>query len=287
MSVGRPYYDKMAVPVGVLLLFLMGIGPALPWGRASKSQLKRALLPPLIGAAIGVILGFAIGARNAWTLITFAFGGYTLYVSLREVFVPMRLRMKAKQESVGRAFVESQIKRGQRRLAAYIVHVGAVVVFVAIAVSSTMGVSRELQMKRGETATLGKYTLTFVGASEKQEPHRVATIAEILITDHGKYVATMSPRMNAYSTQREPVGTPDVKTRLTHDIYLSVMNIDAQQQAVGLHAMINPMIAWIWGATALMAFGGLVALFARPRPTLVSARQDENTPMAVAAGEAG
>ena len=35
MSVGRPYFDRMAVPIGVALLFLMGVGPALPWGRAT------------------------------------------------------------------------------------------------------------------------------------------------------------------------------------------------------------------------------------------------------------
>src|SRR6185369_11788307 len=31
MSVGRPYFDQMAVPIGLALLLVMGIGPALPW----------------------------------------------------------------------------------------------------------------------------------------------------------------------------------------------------------------------------------------------------------------
>ena len=43
MSVGRPYFDSMVVPVGAALLFLIGIGPALPWGRATREQLMRAL----------------------------------------------------------------------------------------------------------------------------------------------------------------------------------------------------------------------------------------------------
>src|SRR5207247_8384321 len=46
MSVGRPYFDSMVVPVGAALLFLIGIGPALPWGRATKQQIMRSLLPP-------------------------------------------------------------------------------------------------------------------------------------------------------------------------------------------------------------------------------------------------
>src|SRR5712691_3439962 len=33
MSVGRPYFASMVVPIGTALLFLIGVGPALPWGR--------------------------------------------------------------------------------------------------------------------------------------------------------------------------------------------------------------------------------------------------------------
>ena len=51
MSVGRPYFDRMAVPLGAALLFVMGVGPALPWGRATREQAKAALVPPLLGGA--------------------------------------------------------------------------------------------------------------------------------------------------------------------------------------------------------------------------------------------
>ena len=70
MSVGRPYFDSMVVPVGALLLFLLGVGPALPWGRATAPQIRRALLPPIIGAVIALVIGYAVGARNPWTLVT-------------------------------------------------------------------------------------------------------------------------------------------------------------------------------------------------------------------------
>jgi cytochrome c-type biogenesis protein CcmF len=50
MSMGRPYFDSMVVPVGIALLSLLGVGPALPWGAATRVQFRRALLPPLGGA---------------------------------------------------------------------------------------------------------------------------------------------------------------------------------------------------------------------------------------------
>jgi len=260
MSVGRPYFDKMAVPIGMALLLLMGVGPALPWGRATGAQVRKALLPPLIGAAIVTLIGFLLGCRNGWTLTTLAFGGYTAQVTMREMWLPLWQRMRGGRESFGEAFVQAQVRRGRRRFAAYIVHSGAVIVIVAISVSSTMKVSKDVRLTKGESTTLGSYTLTFNGAREVTEPHRQSVIADITVSRNGHQVATMGPRMNFYFTQREPVGTPQVRSTLTHDLYLSVMNIDPQQQAVGLHAMINPMVGWIWGATALMGFGGLVAL---------------------------
>jgi cytochrome c-type biogenesis protein CcmF len=45
MSVGRPYFDSMVVPVGTALLFLIGVGPALPWGRATKQAIRALLIP--------------------------------------------------------------------------------------------------------------------------------------------------------------------------------------------------------------------------------------------------
>src|SRR6266478_6005566 len=67
MSVGRPYFDRMSVPIGVALLFVMGVGPALPWGRATAQQMRSALLPPLLSALLLAVAGLLLGVRNAWT----------------------------------------------------------------------------------------------------------------------------------------------------------------------------------------------------------------------------
>ena len=80
MSVGRPYFDRMVVPVGAALLFLLGVGPALPWGRATREQVRKALLPPIAGAALVFIAGYALGVRSAWAILALALGGYAAEV---------------------------------------------------------------------------------------------------------------------------------------------------------------------------------------------------------------
>jgi cytochrome c-type biogenesis protein CcmF len=259
MSVGRPYFDKMSVPIGVALLFLMGVGPALPWGRATRQQLQAALLPPLLTACALTALGIVLGIRNGWTLLSLAFGGFTAHVTVSEILLPVRQRMRAHREGLLEAFRQAQ-GRGRRRLGAYIVHAGAIVVIAAIAVSSTMGGSKEVQLRQGESASLGAYTLTFVNAERITEPHRESVQARMDVVKNGRSLGTLYPRMSQYERQREPIGSPAVRSSLTEDLYLSIQNIDLDSRTVGLLVLINPMVSWIWIATAVMALGGLVAL---------------------------
>ena len=271
MSVGRPYFDRMSVPIGVALLFVMGVGPALPWGSATREQVRNALLPPLLTAAALAIVGLVLGVRNAWTVLALAFGGFTAQVTVSEILLPVRQRMRAHGEGFFEAFRQSQ-SRGRRRLGAYIVHAGAIIVIAAIAVSSTMGSSKEVQLRQGETATLGAYTLTFLNAERITEPHRESVQARMEISKNGRSVGMLYPRMNHYENQREPIGSPAVRTSLTEDLYLSVHNIDVESGSVGLLVLINPMVCWIWIATAIMALGGLVALVPSLRGATVASR---------------
>jgi cytochrome c-type biogenesis protein CcmF len=259
MSVGRPYFDAMVVPVGTALLFLLGVGPALPWGRGTAKQIRKALLLPFITGAVVLGIGYALGTRNPWTLLTLLFGGYAAHVTFGEMWLPFMQRLR-RGDSVGRAFVNGQLIRGRRRFASYIVHGAAVIVIVAIAVSSTMRTTKEVHLQRGQTFTSGSYSVQFDGVRSVTEPHRESTIATFLVSKNGRIVKTLEPRMNQYAMMREPVGSPDVYSTVKGDLYLSLLNIDPASQSVGVTVITMPMVGWIWFAVIAMGLGGLFAL---------------------------
>jgi cytochrome c-type biogenesis protein CcmF len=265
MSVGRPYFDRMVVPLGAALLFLMGAGPALPWGSASGKEAARALAPPLVGGALLATVGLALGARNPWTVITLLLAGFALQVTARELLLPVRERMRAHGENPLRAFVEANWNRGRRRLGGYLVHAGVAVAIVAIAVSSTMSTSKEVQLRKGDQVTVGAYTLRFTGSEEVHEPNRQALVAHVAVARDGASAGTLDPRMNFYPGQREPVGTPAVRSAVGGDLYLSMMNVDDDGASVGLLVMVKPLVSWIWASVALMALGGIIAVVPRRR----------------------
>jgi cytochrome c-type biogenesis protein CcmF len=278
MSVGRPYFDSMVVPVGAALLFLLGVGPALPWGRASREQLKRALLPPIAGAVLLSGLGFALGIRNSWTLVTLAFGGYAAQVTLGAMFLPAIQRMR-RGEGIGSALIDGQLRRGRRRFASYVVHAGAVVVIIAIAVSSTMRSTAELSFEKGQTVEVSNtYSLTFLGVEERQEPHRTSIIARFAVLKGGRRVTTLEPRMNQYQMMREPIGTPDVHTTAAGDLYLSLLGIDPATQRASVTVVNTPLVMWIWVSVLLMGFGGLMALIPARHAIVTEERRPAASP---------
>jgi cytochrome c-type biogenesis protein CcmF len=269
MSVGSPYFNRMAVPLGVAILFLMGVGPALPWGAATPAEATRALVPPLAGGALAAAFGALLGARNPWALATIACGGYTLQVTFAEMLRPVRTQVGRGGAGRITSALRLLVTRGRRRFGGYVAHTGAILVIVAIAVSSTGRAATEGVLKRGESLHLDDYTVTFDGARMAQESHRQASVAELSVTRAGARVATLAPRLNFYFTQREPVGAPAVHSTLVEDVYLSVMSVDVDAQTVGLRAFVNPMVAWIWLGAGVIGLGALLALWpargARPR----------------------
>ncbi len=260
ISVGEPYFNRMAVPLGVALLFLMGIGPALPWGRASWKKTWAAVLPPLAGGLLVLVIGFVLGARSTWLLLTLFCGGYTLWVTIDAMILPVRQRLKSGRSTLGNA-VGSLFTQGRRRFGGYVIHLGVALILIAVAVSSTGKVTTEATLRQGQSAALGPYTLTYQGARTVSDPHRESTIAMVEVSRDGRSLGLLEPRMNHYFSMREPVGTPAVHSTLQQDLYLSVMSLDAGGEVLGLRAFINPMVIWIWIGTAILSLGALLSMW--------------------------
>lgn len=261
ISVGEPYFNRMGVPLGVAVLFILGVGPALPWNKSTAIEARNALLLPIAGGGILAALGIALGARNIWLLLTLFSGGYALQVTFSQMLLPVRQRMKSGRHGLGSS-LGSLFGPGRRRFGAYVAHLGAALVLIAVGVSSVHKITTEVSLKEGQSAPLGPYTLTYLGTHERQEPHRTSTIARISVTENGKAIATLEPKMNHYFTRREPIGTPAVHSTLKEDIYLSMMGIDPGS-GLALRGFINPMVIWIWIGTAIILLGSVFAMWPR------------------------
>jgi cytochrome c-type biogenesis protein CcmF len=257
VSVGEPYFNRMAVPIFLGLLMLMGIGPALPWGRTGQRAVVKALVKPLPASVAVMVLFWVFGARSGYLMFTGALVGYALWVTFAQALLPALSRVR-RGESAPKALGQS-VARSPRRIGGYLVHFGLIVTFAAVAISSTYQQDAEATLRPGQTMEIGRYSLMLEDVRVVQEPHRVARRATMSVRRDGKDLGQLEPALNHYPTMREPIGTPAVRTSLGRDLYLTVQNV-GDDGSVGMRAIMTPAVSWIWIGVLVMVAGTAVCL---------------------------
>ena len=90
VTVGAPFFNTVAVPVGLTLLFLMAVAPVLSWRKINGPVLwQRLAIPVWIGVGT-VVLCVAFGLRGFATLIGFGLGAMAAATAARALVLSVR-----------------------------------------------------------------------------------------------------------------------------------------------------------------------------------------------------
>ncbi len=252
VTVGPPYFDRMTTPIGIVLLFLMAIAPVLPWRKASAALLSQRLLWPAWGGAITLFAVVALGARGWAAIFTFGLGGFAAGAAIRQVALATR-------RQGWRGFVG-------RTNGGMIVHLGVIIVALAIAASGSYAHEVEARYRPGQTRTVGGHEITYLDTHEVLERNRTATKVRVQI-DGGR---VYEPALSRYAGFGALIGTPSVKTGFKEDVYLTITRLpDRPGGEVTLRVIIEPMALWLWVGGGVMGLGTLLAVWPgrRRRPT--------------------
>ncbi|MEX2177201.1 MAG: cytochrome c-type biogenesis CcmF C-terminal domain-containing protein, partial [Gemmatimonadaceae bacterium] len=263
VSVGEPFFNRMAVPAMVALIFLMGVGPALPWGSCTWAEARRRLFPPAIGAVILGAIAVLAGARTISVILAFALVGYAATGNLREYWIGMRARRRAHGESWATALVRL-IRGNRRRYGGYVAHIGVLFVALGVTASSAFRSEREATLVPGGSLTVAGQTVRLKSVWGREEPQRsvIGATLEVLGTD-GAVIGTIAPRMNYYRVSDQPVPTPDVRSGLRGDLYVNLMAFDANGANATVKVIVEPLVPWIWFGGFVIVAGAVIGLFHR------------------------
>lgn len=267
LSVGEPYFNQVAIPAGITILFLMGVGPALPWGEPSSKRVAVEVGIPLGASLVTIPLWWLLaGIDRPLILATLACALFATIISVREMVRPIRVRMREQSEPLSLAWARAW-RRGQRRVGGQIVHLGIIVMIVAIALSHAYQFEKQLVMKEGSPVVFEEYRLTYTGAAHDEEPHRTREIATVAV-EGANSSHILHPALATYPFSMNPIGTPDVWTRGGHDLYLSLVSITKDSAVI--HAYRNPGIVWLWIGAGIAALGTMLAAWPTRRSPAVA-----------------
>ncbi len=272
VSVGPPFFNQVNIPIGLMLLALMGIGPVIAWRRASARNLKKNfLIPTAVGIGTGVVL-WVMGVRHLYALLTFAIGVFVLWIIAVEFWKGTRARARIEGENLAIAFTHL-VKRNRRRWGGSIVHVGVVVMFMGFAGAAF---DREVRqsMVPGESVSITSafghtYTLTYEGLSTARAQNMWQWIALMRVERDGQPLGTMTTERRFYEAPPQPMTEVGIRSTAFEDLYVILSTLDEQVgmgndpqfQRATFQVMVNPLVPWIWYGGLIIAIGTLIAMW--------------------------
>jgi cytochrome c-type biogenesis protein CcmF len=259
IAVGQGFYDQIAVPIGLALLFLTGVGPLIPWRKASRAQLRRRFTWPLAAAAAAApVLLVLTPAWDHWAVgLLGCIGVFVVACIAGEFWRGTRVRHALGGTSWPGALVQL-VARNRRRYGGYIVHLGVVVLLIGIAGSRSFVTEGSLLLTKGESGAVGDRTFVLEDTTRSRDAHLMSVGARVAVFRDGEREATLEPRRNFYLVSQQPSTEVAIDTSPTRDLYVVLASLD-ERGAASIFVFVNPLVAWIWVAGIIIFAGGAVA----------------------------
>ena len=269
ITVGPPFFNRVNVPLGLLLLALTGVGPLIAWRKASSSNLKRQFIAPLLSGLLVLVGLMILGVRDFHALMAFSLAGFVAGTIVQEFYRGVRARRRMHGESVHLAFARL-IGRNRRRYGGYIVHAGILIYFVAFA-GMVFKREREATLKPGESVELSSpfghtYRFTHIGISQYEALNRIVSAATVQVAKDGQPagIMTSEKRQHVDSFKRptfEPSTEVGIRSNLQEDLYIVFAgSVDGTEEAV-YRFNINPLVWWVWFGGFVLALGGVLTMW--------------------------
>ena len=285
VTVGAPFYNRVAIPVALLLLLLTAVGPLLAWRKTSLESLKRNFLWPAVGAlVVGLFVMFtpaswgSIFGLKPWVDMSYFYSLMTIVLSALiafTVFSEFYRGGRVIAEKTGQNMFASMVQlthRNTRRYGGYIVHFGVVLVMIGFS-GSALNQEKEATMGFGDKMQIGNYDLVCRTFTQDDNANQESEWALMDVYPRGGKPFTMSPERIFYKASQQASTKPDIDQGFKEDLYLVYEGQDDRGRPV-IKAHVNPMVIWIWiGAWVMIVGTGLALVESAPAPVTVPVRR--------------
>jgi cytochrome c-type biogenesis protein CcmF len=299
VTLSSPYYNTIAVPIGVFLLFITGIGPLLAWRSTSMRSIRKNFVIPSISALIVAVAIVPFGV-HPWTIlttgeqggfyawITFSLAAFVATAIFAEFFRGARVIQKHSGQNLFASVVQLT-RRNTRRYGGYLVHFGVVLIFIGIS-GQAFNQSKEMTMNYKQNLFIGPYRIECMDFSQDSNPNYDTTFALLDVYRGDRKVTQLAPELRFYTASQQPQTMVANHSTLEWDLYVIYAGSDPATGQPVIKAFLNPLVAWIWIGVLVTILGTGIALV--PNLSASLAAQRTRIPAAipddlVTAGKAG
>lgn len=246
ISVGPPYFNKATVPIAVLLMLALLVGPLLRWRRDDLGRLKYWL----IGAAAILLLSCLAIWKFAPEIGIFPLLGIALSLALAvAAWMPLR----------GRKLLRTPIPV----FGMVIAHFGLAVSVFGMAAESGFSSETLTALAPGESAKVAGWEVKLNDVNPVVGDNWVAVEGEMIAAKNGNEFP-LHPQSRQFFKPPMQTSEAALLTRWNGQLYVVIAQPD--QEGDGrwqVRLWWKPFVTFIWGGAVLIALGGAIALLGR------------------------
>jgi cytochrome c-type biogenesis protein CcmF len=251
ISIGPPYFNAIFVPLMILLVLFLGIGPISRWKKTSAEYLRQQLLRVAVAAlAIGVLLP---------TLVLLRFSLPAIVAVTLAAWIVLSMAQDAISKTANK---ESRLQGlaglGMSYWGMQTAHMGIAIMLIGIALTSYFSDEKSVLLQPGESTEVGGYGFEFVGSSDVRGPNFVGDQAEIIVSRDASPLQTLRPQRRVYLASGTPSTEMAIDAGLFRDLFVTL----GEERSSGAWTMtiyVKPFVRWIWLGAIFMALGAVTA----------------------------
>jgi cytochrome c-type biogenesis protein CcmF len=300
VTVSAPWYNRIGVPVGVLLLFITGLGPLLAWRSTSMRSIRKNFIIPS-AAALLVAIGLLPFGVKPWTIfttgeqgnfyawVTFSLSAFVITAIFAEFFRGALVIQRHTGQNLLLSVIQLT-RRNTRRYGGYLVHFGVVLIFIGFS-GQAFNQSKEMTMNYKQNMYIGPYRIECEDFSQDSNGNYDTTFAMLNVYNgSGKKITSLAPELRFYTASQQPQTMVANYSTPAWDLYVIFAGSDPGTNQPVIKAFLNPLVMWIWLGVLVTILGTGIALV--PNLSAALASQRNRVPVAltddiVAAGKAG
>jgi cytochrome c-type biogenesis protein CcmF len=245
ISVGPPYFNKAAAPIGLLLMLALLLGPMLRWRRDEIARHKYWLV-----GFFAIILWTGVAL---WQLApgigVFPILGLALALALAvAAFAPLK----------GRKLLRTPIPT----FGMVIAHLGLAVSVFGMASESGFSSETLTALAPGQSAKVAGWNVKLDDVAPAIGDNWVAIEGKMLAKRGGK-TFVLRPQSRQFFQPEQQTSEAALLTRWNGQLYAVIAQPDERTGKWQIRLWWKPFVTFIWLGGALVAFGGLIALLGR------------------------
>ncbi len=263
-TVGPPFFNRVTVPVAMLLLLLTALGPLLAWRSTSWESLRRNFtFPAAASAVVGVALLIAGVRPWADDGKFYAFVGICLATMVTvTVFSEFMRGARVIKGHTGMSIPAAAFqltRRNMRRYGGYLVHFGVVLIVIGLA-GAAFNQEKEQEMGFGDKLTIGPYTLVCRSYTQEDNANYSSESAILDVYKGPSQIATMFPERRFYKASEQTSTMVANRSLPKEDLYIIYAGQNPDTRRPIIKVFLNPLVMWIWIGVIVVVFGTGVAL---------------------------